>query len=345
MSPRRAVRLAVRLAWSASVTLLVRVLARLRPQRWCPPALSLRLFRASSTHGTEAYAEAVRKHLPAAAPGTSQKITRDITQTVTATGGLIDLVVPDGPGPHPLVVWVHGGGWHFGSRTYPVPYLQMLAARGFAGASVDYPLAPGARYPAAPRAVNDALRHLVAVAAQHRIDPDRIVLAGDSAGAQVAAELAALITNPAYAATTTLTPAVRAGQLRGALLFCGIYDPPALTDADRMFEAVLGSAMWSLTGARDWESSAACRLMTVHEHLTADFPPTLLAAGSHDPLTRRQHPPMAARLRELGVPLEEFCPGDDARPVHHEFQFWLDTPEAAEALARTIAFLTRSLAA
>jgi acetyl esterase/lipase len=313
-------------------TLLVRVLARLAPQRWCPPALSLRLFRASSAPGTAAYAEAVRTHLP---PATWT------TTAVAIPGGLIDLVIPDGPGPHPLVVWVHGGGWHFGDRSYPLPYLEMLASRGFAGASLDYPLAPGARYPAAPRQVNEALRYLVEQAADDRIDPHRIVLAGDSAGAQLAAEVAALITNPAYAASTTLIPALGPEQLRGALLFCGIYDPPALVDADRMFSAVLGSAMWSLTGTREWWSSEACRLMTVVDHVTAQFPPTLLAAGSHDPLTRRQHPSMAARLREHGVLLEEFCPGDDARPINHEFQFWLDTPEAAEALERSIAFLSR----
>lgn len=327
-----------RLAVAVLATLLVRVAARLKAQRWLSPAISLRLFRISSESSSAVIAQQVRHHLPA----TGWSTRHDLRYSPdSGRDGLFDLVLPLGPGPHPLVVWLHGGGWHFGDKADALPYVELLATRGFAGAVLNYPLAPTARYPDAPRAVNNALAHLVAHAQDYDIDVGRIVLAGDSAGAQVAAELAALTTNPGYAASTTLIPALKPAQLRGALLFCGIYDPAGLVESDRMFEAVLESAMWSLARSRSWVTSETCRLMTVVDHVSADFPPTFLAAGNADPLTRRQFAPMERRLRECGVALDAYSPGDDAHPVNHEFQLRLTTPEAQEALARAVAFLER----
>ncbi len=332
MSP--SVRRATRHATAALATLVVRVLARLRPQHWCPPGITLRLFRLSSEPGTAIVAADVRRHRPATGWTTRTDL---VHSPGSGRDGTFDLVLPDGPGPHPLVVWVHGGGWHFGDKSDVTPYLEHLAVRGYAGAAVNFPRAPGARYPAAPRAVNAAVGHLIAHAASYGLDPGRVVLAGDSAGAQVAAELAVLTSSPAYAARTTLTPTLAPEQLRGALCFCGIFDPERLDDSSRIFAAALESAMWSVTGRRDWRSTEACDLMSVVRHVTADFPPTFLAAGNADPLTRRQSPPMADRLRTLGVPVHEHLPGD--APLHHEFQFRLGTAAGAEALERAVGFL------
>lgn len=303
-------------------TWLVRALVRLRPQRWCPPALSLRLFRLSSVASTALTTADLHRHVPAA--GWTAR-----TDLAYGPGreARFDLALPQAPGPHPLVVWVHGGGWHFGDKADVLPYAQMLAAEGFAVAAVNYPLAPRARYPAAPTAVRQAVEHLRAHAARYDLDPDRLVLAGDSVGAQIVGEVAVS----------------GAFGLRAMVLFCGIYDPAALDDSDRMFEAVLESAMWSVTRTRRWQDSPVCAQMTVLDKVGADFPPTFLAGGRQDPLFRRQTPAMARRLTELGVPLEEYFPGDEAQPCFHEFQMWRGTPAGAEAFERLVAFLRRTV--
>jgi acetyl esterase/lipase len=307
---------------AVAATLLVRVLARLRPQRWCPPTISLRLFRLSSQATNAITTADLRRHVPES----GFTVRHDL---VYAPGrqGRLDLALPDSPGPHPLVVWAHGGGWHFGDKADVLPYAEKLAARGFAVAVVNYPLAPRAKYPAATTAVAQALDHLVAHATDLDLDADRLVLAGDSVGAQIVSDVALSSAHP----------------LRGLVLFCGIFDPAGLDDSDRMFEAVLESAMWSVTRSHAWKQTSACAAMTVVDQVTADFPPTFLSAGNQDPLTRRQTPPMARRLTELGVPLDEFYPGDDAKPCYHEFQLWLGTTAGAEAFDRAVAFLERVL--
>jgi acetyl esterase/lipase len=318
VSPRRAAHLGI----AVVATLAVRFLARLKPQRWCPPAISLRLFRLSSEASNAFTTADLRRHVPET--GWSAR-----TDLVYGPGRYqrFDLAVPDTVGPHPLVVWVHGGGWHFGDKAEVFPYAAKLAARGFAVAAVNYPLAPRVPYPAAPTAVDEAIAHLLAHAADYDLDPDRVVLAGDSVGAQIVSELAAR----------------NELRLRGLVLFCGIFVPQALDDSDRIFEAVLESAMWSVTRSRHWQSSAACASMTVLDQVTTDFPPTFLSAGKQDPLYRRQTPPMAQRLTELGVPLDEYYPGDETQPCFHEYQFWLGTPAGAEAFERMVAFLDRNV--
>ena len=88
----------------------------------------------------------------------------------------------------------------------------------------------------------------------------------------------------------------------------------------------------------------AANITRLQQRATAEFPPTFLSAGNQDPLTRRQTPPMARRLTELGVPLEEFYPGDEAEPCFHEYQMRLGTTAGAEAFERVVAFLERTVA-
>ncbi|MFL6023421.1 MAG: alpha/beta hydrolase [Marmoricola sp.] len=318
MSPRRAAHLGV----AVVASFVVRVLVRFKPQRWCPPAITLRLFRMSSEAGNALNTADLERHVPP----TGWTVRTDLAYAPGRFGGF-DLALPQRSGPHPLVIWVHGGGWHFGDKRDLLPYAKLLAARGFAVAVVNYPLAPRARYPDAVNAVAEALAHLVREAPAYGLDPSRVVLAGDSVGTQLVGEV--------VASGTT--------DLAGLVLFCGVYEPAALDDSDRMFEAVLESAMWSLTRSRAWKSSPVTGRMSVLERATADFPPTFISGGRQDPLFRRQTPPMAQRLRELGVPVEEFLAGDDAEPCFHQFQLRLGTAPGAEAFERLVAFLERNL--
>jgi acetyl esterase/lipase len=98
----------------------------------------------------------------------------------------LDLSIPDGDGPFPLVVLIHGGGWRAGEKAHLDEERRILAGRGYAAASVDYRLVP-ATFPAAVADVRCAVRWLREHAAERRIDPDRVGLVGFSAGAHLAA--------------------------------------------------------------------------------------------------------------------------------------------------------------
>jgi alpha-L-fucosidase 2 len=96
---------------------------------------------------------------------------------------LLDLHVPDGPGPFPAAILVHGGGFDGGSRaTNMAPTFQPLADAGFAWFSIDYRMAPEFRFADARADVDAAITWVKANARTYKVDPAKIVLAGESAG-------------------------------------------------------------------------------------------------------------------------------------------------------------------
>ena len=96
---------------------------------------------------------------------------------------LLDLHVPDGPGPFPAAILVHGGGFDGGSKsTNCKPLFQPLADAGFAWFSIDYRMAPEFRFPEAREDMDSAVRWLKTHAADYHVDPRRIAIIGESAG-------------------------------------------------------------------------------------------------------------------------------------------------------------------
>jgi acetyl esterase/lipase len=287
-----------------------------------------------------------------AAFGQSQSVTppagfSQIARTVTghrvavtvpdAPTAYLDVYTPDGAGggPRPVILWVHGGGFIGGSAAGVADYAILLAHAGYTVASLDYSLAPGARYPVPVRQGNAALRYLRGNASRFGGDPARIVLGGDSAGAQIASQLAAVQTDAALASSMGLTAAVPSGALRGVVLFCGLYD---LRTAGGTGFPALRTYLWSYTGTRDWTSYPAIDQLSTVQHVTAQYPPTFLSAGDADPL-RSQATELAAALRRDNVPLTTLLWNGTGDHLGHEYQFHFNLPEAGTALRRTLGFL------
>src|ERR1022692_2847206 len=96
---------------------------------------------------------------------------------------LLDLHIPDGPGPFPTAILVHGGGFDQGSKSTNVrPLFEPLSNAGFAWFSVDYRLAPKVHFNEAMDDVFTAIKWVKAHAAQYHVDTKRIALIGESAG-------------------------------------------------------------------------------------------------------------------------------------------------------------------
>jgi len=96
---------------------------------------------------------------------------------------LLDACAPDGDGPFPVVIIVHGGGWSGGDKQRDItPLMQPLTSAGFTWFSINYRLAPKNRWPACFEDVQTAIRWVKANAGRYKGDPQRIAILGHSAG-------------------------------------------------------------------------------------------------------------------------------------------------------------------
>ncbi len=96
---------------------------------------------------------------------------------------LLDLHIPDGPGPFPAAILVHGGGFDEGSKsTYVRPLFDVLDKAGYAWFSIDYRLAPQFHFNEAKEDVSSAIRWVKSNAAEYKVNPNKLALIGESAG-------------------------------------------------------------------------------------------------------------------------------------------------------------------
>lgn len=191
---------------------------------------------------------------------------------------------PAGEGPWPIILHLHGGGWVSGNHLSHRAFDVRLAAAGYVVVTVDYRRAPKNKFPAA---VDDSLwaLHWCADNAERLGgDPTKLVVLGDSAGANLAA--AAIASDERECATA------------GVLLF-GIYDyASALPIAGRTMGGTSPETQPYVV-ADDFEALRHDpRLSPLHARTR--WPALYLAAGSLDPLldqTRQFH----AKLIDEGV--------------------------------------------
>lgn len=243
----------------------------------------------------------------------------------------------------PVVIWTHGGAWISGDKDNAAGYYKLLAAEGYTVVAVDYSVAPEKQYPTAIFQLNDAHAYVAANADRFQADMSKVFLAGDSAGAQLSSQMAALITNPTYAQDLPISPNLTPTQLRGVVLNCGIYKMDGLIHPDPSLPKLVGwgndVSVWAYLGTHDF-SSPLLRQMSAYYHATKDFPATFITGGNADPLTDAQSKPFADRLTSLGITVDRlFYESNHQPPLPHEYQFNLDNTEGQTALTAILTFL------
>jgi acetyl esterase/lipase len=203
----------------------------------------------------------------------------------------LDAQVPDGDGPFPVAILIHGGGWGGGDKAeVHVPPTSPFTDANFTWFSIDYRLAPEHRWPACIDDVRTAIRWVKAHAPEYKGDPERITLVGYSAGGQLAA----------FAAATAEEDA----RVQALVVLAGPTD--LVADCERRGEVSPAlQALFDRGPEIDDEARTILRDASPLNYLTAASPPTLLVHGTVDEsVPYSQSVNYQARLQELGVPCE-----------------------------------------
>ena len=148
-----------------------------------------------------------------------------------------DLYRPKGLDKAPVIVAAHGGGWQVGSRVFYRYWGPYLAKNGIALFAVNYRLMkPGVKtYPGAVYDVKAAVQFVRANAAQLGVDPDRIGMMGDSAGAHLVALVALAGDEPLFSSEYRNDPhAATPATVKALVGFYGVYDMAAQWHHDQL---------------------------------------------------------------------------------------------------------------
>src|SRR5262245_306184 len=208
----------------------------------------------------------------------------------------VRLYSPGGAGPHPALVFYHGGGWVIGDLdTHDGLCRTLTKAAGCMVASVDYRLAPETKYPAAAEDSYAALLWLVANAGKLGVDPRRIAVGGDSAGGNLSTVVALM-----------------ARDRKGPALACQILIYPVTNhslDTPSYHENATGYVLTREAMRWFWRHYLAREEQGKEPHASplqaaslAGLPPALVITAECDPL-RDEGEVYAARLRDAGVPV------------------------------------------
>ena len=230
---------------------------------------------------------------------------------------LLDAYVPEGKGPFPAVIIVHGGGWEAGDRiTYVSPVFAPLAQAGFAWFSIDYRLTPYVHVPEQLEDLRNAVRFVRQHAGWFHVDPNRIALLGESASGHLVAQLVSM---PCPGC-----------EVQAVVSFYGVYNFERWKN-DAEFGGMLGRLFVDT-------SPAVLREYSPLYHVSASLPPMLIIQGTADELY--------AGTQEYVKRLGEVQARDDVillDKAPHGMENWEGHPEWMFYKSRMVEWLSKTL--
>ena len=203
--------------------------------------------------------------------GMHAELRTDLEYAVAANESLkLDAFIPEGKGPFPTAILVHGGGWRAGSKeVYITPLFKPFSEAGFVWFSINYRLAPTNPYPAAVDDVITAVNWIKAHAREFKVDESRIALVGESAGGHLVALVGA-----------------REGRKLGIAAVVPYYAPcdfeARMLNPDKTERAVPTVAAFLGFKQVDDQARRLMREASPITHVNRDMPPFLLIHGNKD---------------------------------------------------------------
>lgn len=210
-----------------------------------------------------------------------KNITYFVGKDADARRHRLDVYQPEGKTGAPVLIYVHGGTWRFGSKMFRSNVGKTFARRGFVTVCINYRLSPRVKHPAHVRDVAHAFDWVKRNISRYGGDPERVFLSGHSAGGHLAALLAL---NGKYLTALGRTPA----DIAGVIGISGLYRVGATGNFEGVFDPdpeVLKDASPAL-------------------HVSSRQPPFLILYAENDlPLLDMQAIDLETQLKEHNSPV------------------------------------------
>lgn len=203
----------------------------------------------------------------------------------------LDAWIPEGRGPFPAAILVHGGAWRGGDKqTFIKPIFEPLTQAGFAWFTINYRLAPDHVYPAAVDDLVQAVNFVKAHAREYKVDTKRLALIGESAGGHLVALVGA-----------------RDGRKLGIAAVVPFYPPVDMTELTSARTAVANKAVFAFLGLKEPgpEADRLLREASPITYVKRGMPPFLLIHGDADPtVPYAQSTKLCERMKQVRASCE-----------------------------------------
>jgi acetyl esterase/lipase len=231
------------------------------------------------------------------------KVIKDIEFAVVQGQSLkLDLYLPDKPKGSGLVVWIHGGGWHKGSKDKC--FITWLPQHGYTVASISYRLSSVAKFPAQLHDCKGAVRWLRANAGQYGYNSKRVFVAGASAGGHLTA-LMATTSGHKLLEGKSGGNLDQSSTVQGAVDYYGPTDFILRSQTQPSRANEKGSVVYELLGGGAHEKVAAAKLASACYHVSKDDPPLLVFHGTKDrTVLLDQSQAIATAYKKAGLPIK-----------------------------------------
>jgi acetyl esterase/lipase len=230
------------------------------------------------------------------------QLLRDVPyETVDGSDLRLDVAVPAGPGPYPLILCIHGGAWRMGDKSKFISMLEDFARRGYVAASMNYRFAPKYRFPSQLDDTKAALCFLKNSHQRYKIDVNHVGAVGESAGSHLAM-LMSFTSDPKDDDPLTSTRLQAIANYYGPVDLTNWQIAPLVEFLwKERFKESMESAMLDFLGAKSKESPEVIKASPL-TYVSKNCPPILTFHGTLDPVVPfHQAEVLHATLRKFGV--------------------------------------------
>ncbi|MGE0882121.1 MAG: alpha/beta hydrolase [Blastocatellales bacterium] len=202
----------------------------------------------------------------------------------------LDAYVPDGAGPFPTVIIVHGGGFARGDKqTYVPPLFEPLSQAGFTWFTINYRMHPQFKFPAAVEDIEAAIRFVKIHAKEYKVDLSRVVLMGESAGGALVSFVG--VQNKSAIKLAAVVP------------FYGVHDWQQRSEEEAAGK--VGPSIWreffSVPSGNSPEAIKRMKEVSATTYIKKGLPPFLLIHGTDDTqVNYQQSVAMQQRMKKAG---------------------------------------------
>ena len=217
---------------------------------------------------------------------------------------------------YPVILNIHGGGWIIGDKRNSQGMCLQFADSGVFVVNMNYGMPAKAHpwfdshdpdanhsndylWPYQIKCSFAALQWIIDNAAKYNLDLDNVFVAGDSAGAHLAAVTETACANADYAeALGVKNPGIK---LKGGLLFCGFYNLDEFWGLPMNKIPVARAMMQDMFNAKDPTKDPLYKFINPIPYFTADMGNTLIISGTNDVMTHGQSDMVEAQMKKIGA--------------------------------------------